>query len=182
MGAKYTAPRLSAYYNAHRINLNGQTSTVKVYLARHGEAVPKVMNISCPLSETGIKDIERIAAFLAPRNIQVAHIFHSGILRAEQTAERLSKAFQSSAKMEAHDHLHPNDPVTPIASELKQADVDILIVGHMPFMSRLVSKLVIGDENQDVVQFQTGTLVCLERIGTSSFAIQWVVTPELVGQ
>ncbi len=66
-----------------------------------------------------------------------------------------------------------------------------MVVGHLPFMGRLVSHLVAGSEDADVVAFQPGTVACLERAdgedaedgedGEGDWAVAWMVWPGLLG-
>lgn len=150
---------------------------MKVYLARHGEALTSEINPTNPLSEIGIQQIERIAKFLAKIDLRVSDIFHSEKKRAKQTAEIIaSVVLNGTVKM--HEGLDPLDPVEPLAYEIKQNKNDILYVGHMPFMGKLVSKLITNDESRDIVFFRTGSIICLERI-SSDWIINWFVSPEL---
>lgn len=153
---------------------------MKVYLARHGEAASGELDSERPLSEKGRKDVEKIADFLSRSNLKVDYFFHSGKLRAQQTAELLSKAFHCSRGVEARSGLDPADLVSPIASEINQFGHDLALIGHMPFMGKLLSKLMSGYENNDIALFQTATLVCLESMENSGWILRWVLCPELI--
>jgi phosphohistidine phosphatase len=152
---------------------------MKIYLVRHGEATPQPDDSLSPLSEKGRYDVGRLGRFLSHAAIRVETIFYSKKLRAQQTAEILAKEIKFRGKIEMHPGLAPMDSVVPVASELAQATDDIMLVGHMPFMGKLVAKLVNGNECDDVVAFQTATLVCLERIENSKWIITAVITPNL---
>ena len=54
-----------------------------------------------------------------------------------------------------------------------------MLVGHMPFMGKLVSRLVSGNDSGHLVRFTPGTVVCLEKNETSGWAIAWMICPEL---
>lgn len=153
---------------------------MKVYLARHGEASPKEFDSECPLSEKGRNDLALITNFLSQRQLQVDFFFHSGKLRAKQTAELLEQVIHCKRGVEARMGLDPLDLVGPIASEINQFDNDLALVGHMPFMGKLLSKLITGYENNDVLVFQTATLVCLESLEGGGWAIKWAICPELL--
>ncbi len=60
---------------------------MKIYLLQHGSSFSEEINPERPLTEIGEKDIKSLAIFLKPLGIQVYSLFHSGILRAKQTAE-----------------------------------------------------------------------------------------------
>jgi phosphohistidine phosphatase len=150
---------------------------MKLYLVRHGEASPRASDSQSPLSEKGTLEVKRLADFLAKIPVTISFIFHSEKLRAKQTAEILAAGIQFSGAMEQRSDLNPMDSVLPIANEMKQASQDIMLVGHMPFMGMLAAKLVTGNENSDIVIFQTATLVGLERISYSQWIIADVIRP-----
>lgn len=152
---------------------------MKVYLVQHGESVEANIDPERPLSEKGRKDIEALGRYLHKTKPEIFHILHSGKLRALQTAEILAEKLQFKNGIEFHADLKPEDDVNEIASELNHYINDILIAGHLPFMSRLVSKLVTGDENFPVVSFQPGTLVCLENVEENKWIIYFMLRPHL---
>ena len=53
-----------------------------------------------------------------------------------------------------------------------------MLVGHLPFMSRLASLLLAGEPEAGVVRFQTSGIVCLSR-EQGEWSLSWAVTPEL---
>ena len=64
-------------------------SIVDFYLVRHGEAFPESQDPRRPLTPAGRANVERLARLAAAEAIRASAIFHSGILRARQTAEIL---------------------------------------------------------------------------------------------
>ena len=92
---------------------------MKVYLVRHGDAVSSQFDPQRPLSEQGRADIQKVASFIKPLGISVEHVWHSGKLRAAQTAEILAGAVLVEEDCSAHEGLRPNDDVTIIAEEPK---------------------------------------------------------------
>ena len=153
---------------------------MKLYLARHGEAERQEVDPRLPLSKRGKKDIEMMAQFLIPLEINVSHIFHSGILRAQETAEILAQSIHSEHPLKIWSALEPLGPIAPVASDLNGSNTDILLVGHLPFMGKLASQLISGDENEDITVFNTGTLICLERVGSTRWILRWALCPELL--
>ena len=84
--------------------------------------------------------------------------------------------------VEARPGLAPNDPVVPVARWLRSETEyqSLALVGHMPFLGRLASLLVIGDEQAQVVGFQMGGLVKLEpKVDRDGFSVAWAVPPNL---
>jgi phosphohistidine phosphatase len=55
----------------------------------------------------------------------------------------------------------------------------MMLVGHLPFMGKLVARLVGADEGKPVATFFPGTVVCLERDEANHWTIAWMVRPAL---
>ncbi len=150
-----------------------------LYLMRHGEALPESEDPSQPLSARGRVEVERIARHLAEIGLQVAHIGHSGKLRARETAELLSERLLATKAAHQVDGLAPmSDPQEAFerAEKLHEATV---WVGHLPHLDRLVSRLLLGETVRPVIHFETGTIVCLVRTDPG-WRLRWVLTPDLV--
>ena len=75
--------------------------------------------------------------------------------------------------------LNPNDPVEPMALTIAYWTSDVVLVGHLPFMAKLVARLVAGDERKPVAAFVPGTVVCLEQAEAGDWVIAWMLRPEL---
>lgn len=153
---------------------------MKLYLIQHGEALPDELDPARPLSEAGETDVRNVAAFLAERDIAIAGIAHSGKLRARQTAELLAEALTPRPSVAERRRLNPNDPPEDLARELAKRQEDAMLVGHLPFMGRLVALLVSGQPHDDVVSFTPGSVVCLERAGAGRWSIAWMLRPQLL--
>lgn len=152
---------------------------MKVYLIRHGEAVSSESDPERPLSKKGCADIKKVASFIKPQKITVDHIWHSGKLRASQTAEILADVV-TVKDCSAHKGLKPNDNVTAIANELEAYDTNLMLVGHLPFMANLASLLVSGKEFTSVVSFDAGSIACLKRSDPGQWHIEWMLTPKIL--
>jgi len=154
---------------------------MKLYLVQHGEAMPKAENPDRPLTERGRDNVARVAAFVQRAGVEVHQIRHSGKRRAEETAAILAEHLAPADGVVALPGLAPKDDVQPVAELLGREVRSLMFVGHRPFMDRLAGLLVAGDPKRPVVHFQKGGVVCLERgPGTRTWAVRWVVTPDLV--
>ena len=153
---------------------------MKVYLVRHGEAVSSQFDPKRPLSEHGLADIRKVASFIKPLKISIELIWHSGKLRAAQTAEKLAESVSVEKDCSAHENLMPNDDVTIIADELEAYNTDLMIVGHLPFLAYLTSLLVAGKKTANVAAFDAGSIACLNRSDPGQWQIEWMITPELL--
>ena len=152
---------------------------MKVYFVRHGEAVSSGVDPKRPLSEQGLADVRKVASFIEPLKISVEHIWHSGKLRAAQTAEVMTSVVVVK-DYSAHESLGPNDDVKIIAEELEAYDTDLMIVGHLPFLAYLTSLLVASKETANVVAFDAGSIACLNRGDPGRWQIEWMITPKLL--
>jgi phosphohistidine phosphatase len=156
-----------------------------LYLMQHAQAVSDAVDPARPLSSEGRAAIERVAARAAQIALPVAHIYHSGKLRAQQTAEVLAGALHLERLVEKQEGLGPKDRAEPLARWLrvetqKQAAGGIVLVSHLPLLDRLASLLVAGDEEMGVVAIQYAALLALAPKGDGKrFAVQWLLTPEL---
>jgi len=153
---------------------------MKLYLVQHAEAALKQVDPERPLTEEGCQDIQRVAAFIKPLNLCVDYLWHSGKRRAVQTAGFLAEVVEINKTQTIHDGLGPNDDVTVLRDDLALAQQDVMIVGHLPFLSKLASLLLGGSESVNTVAFKQGGIVCLRRAEENQWQIDWMVTPELI--
>lgn len=151
---------------------------MKLFLMRHGEYVTDRLNLDV-LTENGITQVTNMGAWLNTKELDISHIMHSHKNRAIQTATIMAERFDKKSVLHMHMGLNPGADLRDFAAELATLDQNVMAVGHMPFMGRLVSYLVCHDENKITVDFQPGTLVCLTRVGRDQWAIEWVMSPTL---
>jgi len=150
-----------------------------LFLVQHGESLPKEEDPNQGLSRQGIKDTESVAEIAAEQNILVSRIIHSGKKRALQTAEIFLKALEPEDGIMKGHGLAPLDDVTAFAATI-DVDENVMVVGHLPFMERLVSYLVAGAPEKVVVKFQNSGIVCLDTEGDAkSFFVRWTILPRL---
>ncbi|HEX9665059.1 MAG TPA: phosphohistidine phosphatase SixA [Thermodesulfobacteriota bacterium] len=154
------------------------------YLVRHGEAKGELEDPLRPLSVEGKQSVERVATFLSKLGIRPEEINCSEKLRAIETAEIIATGLSIFDKVKTIEGLAPNDAVDPIADLLCSEEKSLMLVGHLPFLSRLLSLLVISDPERPVVSFQPGTVVCLTRDDSLKFPspgngwiVKWVLSP-----
>ena len=139
---------------------------MNLYLVRHGDAVSDLRDPARPLSERGRAELQTLAQCLAPQ-LDNADIVHSGKTRAEQSAQILQTVALPNASLAVREGLNPNDDVESLAQSLEHEHGDLVVVGHLPYVSRLTSLLVCGDPDRSMYMFDTGTCVALQR--------QWIV-------
>jgi phosphohistidine phosphatase len=134
---------------------------MQFYLVRHGEAVSQTVNGQRPLTPEGRRDVERLVQAAAAREVRPRKIFHSGLLRAQQTAEVLSDTLGGFEQIRELGGLRPDDDPFIAKAELESSTVPLMLVGHLPHLTRLVSCLVTGDPERGIIEFAPATMVCL---------------------
>jgi len=154
---------------------------MKIYLVQHGEAAAKDVDPERPLTEQGRTDVQRVARALKQAGVEVKRVIHSGKLRAQQTAEILTTEIAPMLQLETSDLINPNDDPGAFNLQTASGSMDTMVVGHLPFMAKLVSHLVTGDDNYMLVAYQPGSVVCLDLTEKDNWQINWMVRPELLG-
>jgi phosphohistidine phosphatase len=117
-----------------------------IYLVHHGDAVGPDVDTRRPLSPAGQVHVERLAAEAAARGAKPSVIWHSGKLRAKQTAEAFWRACNPLAELSATRDLQPDDQPQWIADRLGAETQDVLLAGHFPHLPRLLMLLTASDE------------------------------------
>jgi phosphohistidine phosphatase len=152
---------------------------MKLYLVQHGKAVAKDVDPGRPLSQLGHAEVKHLVELLSGR-IEVSRVVHSGKMRAQQTAEIFLARIADGLSLEAISGIGPNDSVKDFAYQVKSRDEDLLVVGHLPFMAKLVSLLLTESADSDIVSYSPGSIVFLESLGGGDFQLQWMIRPELL--
>lgn len=155
---------------------------MKLYLVQHGDAVPREVDAERSLSEKGRGDVQRLAVFLANSGVRASRIIHSGKTRARQTAEILAEVVAPGGDTEARSDLNPNDSTDGLVEHIRTGGDGTMVVGHLPFMGKLLSRLVGQREEQNVAVFQPGSVACLERGEEGSWGIAWMLRPEIISK
>jgi phosphohistidine phosphatase len=151
---------------------------MKLYLVRHGQSNPEDIDPEQSLTAIGEKNIAKLKESIYHLDINVDQIWHSGKKRAKQTAEIISAAVKTQKGLVEKTGLKPNDSVTPVAQEVIAHNTDLMLVGHLPFMSKLASYLLIGDEDKCEIDFMAGAAACLE-YDKGKWTLNWLMHPGL---
>jgi phosphohistidine phosphatase len=155
-------------------------ATMFLYLVRHGEAKGEEEDPTRPLSDKGVEDVKKIAAFLSRLEITVEEALHSSKLRAKQTAEILADSLVIMKGVSEAEGLAPlNDPGV-WAERIKGKKESFMLVGHLPHLGKLSSFLLSGDKEKNIIAFKIGSVVCMKREDAGTWTLQWMITPEIV--
>jgi phosphohistidine phosphatase len=151
-----------------------------LFLVQHGEAKSEAEDPERSLTDRGAEAVRRMAVWAAQVSMKVDQIRHSGKRRAEQTAVLLAEQLSPVNGTIAVAGLAPNEDVRPVAEGLHAEQGAVMLVGHLPFLSRLASFLLTGDPEAGVIRFRMAGIVCLSN-QEGRWAVTWVVPPALVG-
>ena len=153
---------------------------MKLYLVQHGKAKSKKEDPERPLTEKGLHNIQRMAIYSKKHlNIKIEQIVHSGKLRAKQTAEIFEKHLTPSKKIVSNKDLEPLADPKIWQKQLTEIPGDLMLVGHLPHLSKLASILLVNDENREVITFRESGIVSLE-LTHHHWTVQFIITPDTI--
>jgi phosphohistidine phosphatase len=149
---------------------------MEFYLARHGEAVADLIDPQRPLAPAGRESVRRVACLAAEKGVHVTVIYHSGILRAGQTADIFAQHLTPDDGVRPMPGLYPEDDPALAAAELAVARNPLMLVGHLPHLNRLASLLSCGDPDKKAMDFAPATMACYAREG-ELWTLNWTIAP-----
>jgi phosphohistidine phosphatase len=136
-----------------------------IFLVHHGDAVGPEVDAMRPLSERGRTAVLLAADEAARRGVKPEAIWHSGKLRARQTAEVFWKVCNPFATFGAERGLQPADPPEWIRDRLIGETRVLMLVGHMPHLERLLRLMTGLDESTAANAFPLHGVTALEPDG-----------------
>ena len=148
---------------------------MSMFFVQHGIALDKSVDVDRPLSEQGKQNVKKIANHIAKQDLSIKQVYHSGKLRAAQTA-RLFAAILNIPKVQQHDLLSPNDDVNQLIPLLED---NCMYVGHLPHIEKMVSRLLCGNENTKIVQFENAAVACINR-NEEEDRLNWMLKPSML--
>ncbi len=149
-----------------------------VYLVRHGEARAAMDDGARPLTDRGREQVQRVARHAAALGLQVPQIRHSGKLRARETAEILAEHLAPARGLQELKGLNPGDDPAMAKAAIEAMSESVMLVGHLPHLSRLASSLLVGDPGKELIRFAEAAFACLAR-NESGWLLQWILAPEI---
>lgn len=146
-----------------------------LYLAHHGAAVGPDVDPRRPLSAQGLASVERTAAEAAVLGARPTAIWHSGKLRARQTADAFLRACNPLAEFSAARDLQPDDPPTWIRDRLRGESHDLLLAGHFSHLPRLLG-LLLNDPTVEHTFPLHGIVALRSDDGGETWSEEWRLT------
>ena len=134
-------------------------------LVHHGDAVGPDVDPMRPLSRAGRAASTALASAVAARGVTPDLVWHSGKIRALQTAQLFRAACNPLAAFKAVHGLLPGDPPRWIRDTLLGEGRSILLVGHLPHLPGLLSLLRGETPDGPAPDFPLNGCVALEATG-----------------
>lgn len=148
-----------------------------LYLVQHGQCFDKAIDPNRNLSPEGRTTIIQVAEIAAKAGITAPVIYHSGKLRALETAESFSQ-YLKTTQIEKLPGLSPLDNVAEFAKHFHFTDKS-MIIGHLPFMDRLCAYLITGNQQPSIIKFQNAGIACLDQDEENHWYLKWTIMPDL---
>jgi phosphohistidine phosphatase len=161
---------------------------VDLYVLRHGEAGKRLAagskDSERALTVAGAKEVEEIAGAIAKLGIKPDLVATSPLARAHQTAAIVAKKLKIKNKLQDWDELKPEGSRIKLYERLAKfkPEASVMVVGHEPYVSSLVSDLAFDGQKGRVVMKKAG----LARVGVTSLRpkpkgeLRWLLTPKIM--
>jgi phosphohistidine phosphatase len=160
-----------------------------LYLLRHGRAGQSSGGFddsTRPLTAEGKKEVRNAARFLKRKKIRFDAIATSPLLRARETADIVAKVTGADADPVVWDELEPGGDLDTLCYHASQygEDAVLLLVGHEPSLSGLISRIIGGGNGASVALGKGG----LAKVRHFSFVhspageLQWLLSAGLLAE
>ena len=146
-------------------------------LWRHAEAEDGVPDLARPLTAKGVRQAERVGAWLDRHLPERTRVLVSPADRAQQTAAALKRKFRTVPE------LGPETSVESLLAAVGWPDArtPALVVGHQPTLGAVVARLLAGEDTSWAIK--KGALWWLtnrDRDGNSAVIVRAVIAPDFV--
>ena len=157
---------------------------MEIYILRHGIAVNRgtpgyKKDSDRPLTPEGEEKLHQIAKAMLAMELKFDLILSSPYLRSKQTAQLV--AAELDEEITLTDLLTPDGNPLELIRELNdEKPQSVLLVGHEPYLSGLISVLVTG-ESKASIELKKGGLCKLsaDRVAYGQCAtLNWLLTPK----
>jgi phosphohistidine phosphatase len=156
---------------------------VDIFLLRHGKAedsTPDGGDAARRLTNKGAEEILGIGLWMASQGLKFDLIAASPLARAQETAAIVAGILKYRKTLETWDVLVPGSEPDAVCHEISRHGKAsaILLVGHEPLLSSLISRIISGDEHAGIAMTKGG----LAKIRDVSFTqrpsgeLHWLLT------
>jgi phosphohistidine phosphatase len=157
---------------------------MEIYILRHGIAVDRgtrgyANDKERPLTKEGEEKMREIAAAMLGMGLEFDLILSSPLVRAQQTAQIVAEALGEEATTTKF--LAPDANALELIAEINdEKPQQVLLVGHEPDLSQLISVLIIGDTDATIELKKGGLckLTCEKLTFGQCATLNWLLTPK----
>ena len=141
-----------------------------LYIVRHGIAVdpgtPGIRDDERPLTAKGEKRMRQIARGLRTLDVKLDRIITSPLARARATAEIIADELDARELLETSNVLQTGSSAASVERWLRaRTEERLMIVGHNPTLSDLLSLLVLGSTQPLICDLKKGGIAALGQKG-----------------
>jgi phosphohistidine phosphatase len=158
-----------------------------LYIVRHGIAAlpgtPGIPDDERLLTSKGEKRMRQIARGLVRLNLKLDRIVTSPLPRARATAEIIADALDARKILETSNVLQTGSAAATVERWLRDRNEErLMIVGHNPTLSDLISLLVLGATQPAFCDLKKGGIAALTRASALSvlYEVHWIALPRLI--
>ena len=161
---------------------------MNIYILRHGLAVEPgssgfTKDSERPLTPKGERKVRKIGKAFEKLELSFDCILSSPYIRARQTARIVADSLDAGKKLDLSEALTPGGSPRKLIEEIngrKPKPENVLIVGHEPYLSELVSNLLSGDVDVAVTMKKGGLckLTADELRPGQCARLEWLLTPK----
>ena len=160
---------------------------MRLYLLRHGIAERRISGLlrgdaDRRLTPEGSRKMKRIAEVLTSRGIAFDRILTSPYRRARQSARIVAETLDFKRDIIVTRHLEPGGSLDDLVRELAENHAKrrrVLLVGHEPSLSTLISLLVSGQPGAKIVMKKGG--LCRLSVDSLQYGrcatMDWLIPP-----
>jgi phosphohistidine phosphatase len=148
------------------IRANWESLMTELYILRHGIAVPHglpgISEEERPLTPKGERRMRQVGRGLAALGLELDKIVTSPLPRARRTAQLVAQELGLVDSLETSTMLSAGAEPLGLRDWLrKRAEERLMIVGHNPDLSDLVSLLILGEIGKFPFELKKGGIVAL---------------------
>ena len=155
-----------------------------LFVLRHGKAGPssdESDDRKRALTDDGRNEIRKVARWMRSKKFEFGIIATSPLTRAYDSAEIVARSLGRKDQLAVWEELAPGGDPDTICYHVAQSreDAVVLLIGHEPLLSMLISRIIAGNDTVSLVLAKGG----LAKIRNYSFDkrpsgdLQWLLTP-----
>lgn len=155
-----------------------------LYILRHSDAAPHgtMRDADRPLTGEGIRKMTMLAKAMRKMDLTFDAILSSPYIRAKETAEITGEILECKSPIKVTQNLASDGNPSALLKEISETfprNGSILIVGHEPYLSGLISVLVSGRPDISIRLAKAGLCkLAVEGLRLGKCAtLEWLISP-----